>query len=69
MRRAEQLGIANSGVLRGGLGWVAAFRSHDGLVLRMHTRELHEWDMAASDLHSAWARPLPRDDWKGNATA
>lgn len=44
-------------------------RRPDGLVLRMHTRELHEWDMATSDLHSAWARPLPRDDWKGIARA
>jgi catechol 2,3-dioxygenase-like lactoylglutathione lyase family enzyme len=69
VQRAERLGIANSGVLRGAIGWVAAFRSPDGLVLRMHTREEHEWDMATSDLHSPWVRPLPRDDWTSNTTA
>jgi catechol 2,3-dioxygenase-like lactoylglutathione lyase family enzyme len=68
-QHAGRLGIANSGVLRGALGWFAAFRTPDGLMLRMHTREQHDWDMAASDLHSPWARPLPRDDWKSTATA
>jgi catechol 2,3-dioxygenase-like lactoylglutathione lyase family enzyme len=46
--------IANSGVLRGRLGWVLVTTDPDGLSVRFYCYEEHEPDVQKSDLRSPW---------------
>ncbi|MFE0172398.1 hypothetical protein ACFWZ2_08785 [Streptomyces sp. NPDC059002] len=52
----DALGVKNSGGLRGIIGWVLVFRDPDGLAVRLHTREHHEFDEARADVDSRWLR-------------
>ncbi|WP_151901807.1 VOC family protein [Tsukamurella tyrosinosolvens] len=61
IQRANRLQIENSGMLRGALGWMAAFRSRDDLILHIYTVEQNTFNMAGSDQHSPWLQPLSRD--------
>lgn len=62
--RLDAVGIENSGVLRGLLGWLLAMRDPDGVSIRIYCNETHEWDEANSDIGNPWVRPLPRDALK-----
>ncbi|HET6295636.1 MAG TPA: VOC family protein [Kribbella sp.] len=53
----DQNGITHSPVLRGLVGWLLVLVTPDGLHVRIHTRESHEWDLAKADLHSPWVSP------------
>jgi len=50
----DALGVENSGVLRGLLGWLVIFRDPDGLSIRIYSRETHELDIENSDIASPW---------------
>jgi catechol 2,3-dioxygenase-like lactoylglutathione lyase family enzyme len=61
VRHFDALGLENSGVLRGLIGWMAVVKDPDGSPIRLYTRETHEWDPARADFGSPWAAPLERD--------
>ena len=52
--RFDALGVDNSGVLRGLLGWVLAVADPDGIHVRFYTHETHAWDPDNADLGSRW---------------
>ena len=50
----DAVGIANSGVLRGIIGWLIVFTDPDGLSVRLYCHETHEIDHENSDIDSPW---------------
>jgi catechol 2,3-dioxygenase-like lactoylglutathione lyase family enzyme len=53
----ESLAIPHSPVLRGIAGWLLVTLTPDGLAVRFHTRETHEWDPEHADFGSPWLSP------------
>ena len=60
--RLDGLGIEHSPVLRGLVGWILVVRTPDGLSVRFHTRESHEWDPQNADSSSPWINPPRRPE-------
>lgn len=50
----DDAGVANSGVLRGIVGWLLVFADPDGLSIRLYTHETHEMDPDNADFGSPW---------------
>jgi catechol 2,3-dioxygenase-like lactoylglutathione lyase family enzyme len=50
----DNLGVDHSPELRGIIGWVLVVRDPDGLAIRLHTQEQHEFDEANADVDSPW---------------
>lgn len=64
-RWAEHLnavGIENSGVLRGFIGWLLVAHDPDGNSLRLYSNEQHPWDVEGADIHNPWLASLERDN-------
>jgi catechol 2,3-dioxygenase-like lactoylglutathione lyase family enzyme len=57
--RLDGMGIDHSPVLRGLAGWLLVVRTPDGLSVRFHTRESHEWDPENADFRSPWITESP----------
>ncbi|WP_072806093.1 VOC family protein [Rhodococcoides yunnanense] len=55
----DNLGIENSGEIRGGIGWLLVFCDPDGMAIRIYTRQQHELDIAGADTDSHWLRLAP----------
>ena len=55
--RLDDLGIDHSPVLRGFTGWLLVVRNPDGLSIRLHSRETHDWDPANVEYDSVWVTP------------
>ncbi|PWJ25024.1 catechol 2,3-dioxygenase-like lactoylglutathione lyase family enzyme [Branchiibius hedensis] len=60
-KHLADVGIDNSGVLRGFLGWLLVAREPDGNSLRLYTNETHDWDVEGADVHNPWVASLERD--------
>lgn len=52
----DDLGVEHSPELRGIIGWVLIVRDPDGMAIRLHTDEHHEFDEANADVDSPWLR-------------
>ena len=50
----DSLGIDNSGIIYGIVGWTLIWHSPDGLSVRIYSDEEHEVDMEGADIHNPW---------------
>lgn len=66
-RHLGEHGIDHSPVLRGLAGWILVARTPDGLAVRFHTRESHEWDPDNADFGSPWLNPLTQSPAEGSS--
>ncbi|AJT41086.1 VOC family protein [Psychromicrobium lacuslunae] len=52
----DNLAVANSAILRGIIGWLLVCHDPDGLSIRFHTNETHDFDADKADTQSPWVR-------------
>lgn len=57
----RSVGIDNSGVIRGFIGWLLVAHDPDGNSLRLYSNETHPWDAAGADIDNPWVASLDRD--------
>ena len=53
----DRVNVNHSRVFRSFVGWFMTVRTPDGLSIRLHTRQTHEWDPSNVDFDPAWMRP------------
>jgi catechol 2,3-dioxygenase-like lactoylglutathione lyase family enzyme len=54
----DEAEVPHSPILRGLLGWLLALHDPDGLAIRLHTRETHDWDADNADFDSPWLQRI-----------
>jgi catechol 2,3-dioxygenase-like lactoylglutathione lyase family enzyme len=52
----DALGIENSGLIYGIVGWTLIWRDPDGLSVRLYSEEEHELDLEHADIGNPWLR-------------